>query len=122
MMFTPGHLHRDNNDRPEQLRMAPPFSVDFYYEVRQDPQQGPMLHMRLVGDVNGRHFDEEFELHRDVAFNFASVATRVAARHGLPIKASPVMRSHDEYDKVFADIRAKLHVRAGEPVNLDHVL
>lgn len=36
--------------------------------------------------------------------------------------ASPVMRGHDEYDKVFADIRAKLHAKPGEPVNLDHVL
>lgn len=43
-----------------------------------------MLHMRLVGEVDGKHFEEVFELHRDVAFNFASVATRIAARHGLP--------------------------------------
>ncbi|TNF13695.1 MAG: DUF5064 family protein, partial [Pseudomonadales bacterium] len=75
-MFTPGHLHRDNLDRPDALRHIPPFSVDFYYEVRQDPQQGPMLHMRLAGNVRGKPFEEEFELHRDVAFNFASVATR----------------------------------------------
>ena len=121
-MFTPGHLHRDNHDRPEHMRQLPLFSVDFYYEVRQDPQQGPMLHMRLVGDVDGRPFEETFELHRDVAFNFASVATRIAARHGLPPNCSPVMRGHDEYDKVFADIRAKLHAKPGEPVNLDHVL
>ncbi|MFI8735143.1 DUF5064 family protein [Ectopseudomonas toyotomiensis] len=121
-MFTPGHLHRDNNDRPEHMRLLPPFSVDFYYEVRKDPEQGPMLHMRLVGEVDGKHFEEEFELHRDVAFNFASVATRIAARHGLHPNASPVMRGHDEYDKVFADIRAKLNAQPGEPVNLDHIL
>jgi len=121
-MFTAGHLHRDNNDRPEHMRLLPPFSVDFYYEVRKDPEQGPMLHMRLVGEVDGKHFEEVFELHRDVAFNFASVATRVAARHGLPPNASPVMRGHDEYDKVFADIRSKLNAQPGEPVNLDHIL
>lgn len=34
-MFTAGHLHRDNNDRPEHMRLLPPFSVDFYYEVRK---------------------------------------------------------------------------------------
>ncbi|WP_061242030.1 DUF5064 family protein [Ectopseudomonas composti] len=121
-MFTPGHLHRDNLDLPASLRHAPPFTVDFYYDVRQDPERGPMLHMRLAGDVDGKPFAEEFELYRDVAYNFASVATRVAARHGLPIKASPVMRSHEEYDRIFADIRAKLHARPGEPVNLNHVL
>lgn len=120
-MFTPGHLHRDNLDRPEGLRLAPSFSVDFYYDIRQDASEGSMLHMRLVGDVDGRHFEESFELHRDVAFNFASVATRIAARHGLPPNCSPVMRGHDEYDKVFADIRNRLHIKPGEPVNLDHV-
>ena len=61
-MFTPGHLHRDNSDRPEHMRRLPPFSVDFYYDVRKDPQHGPMLHMRLVGEVDGRRFEEEFEL------------------------------------------------------------
>ena len=50
------------------------------------------------------------------------VITDLIARHGLPINASPVMRGHDEYDKVFADIRAKLHAKPGETVNLDHVL
>ncbi|WP_405120296.1 DUF5064 family protein [Pseudomonas leptonychotis] len=120
-MFTPGHLHRSNLDRSESLRLALPFSIDFYYEVRQDPQEGPMLHMRLIGEVQDRHFEEEFELHRDVAFNFASVATRIAAKHGLPPNASPIMRSHDEYDKVFADIRQQLHATSGEPVNLDHI-
>jgi len=120
-MFTPGHVHRSNLDCPESLRLAPPFTIDFYYEVRHDPQEGPMLHMRLVGEVQGRHFDEEFELYRDVAFNFASAATRVAAKHGLPPNASPIMRSHDEYDKVFADIRKQLHTKPGDPVNLDHI-
>lgn len=121
-MFKPGHLHRDNLDHQPRRVGMPRFSVDFYYEVRQDPQQGPMLHMRLAGEVNGRRFEEEFELHRDVAFNFASIASRAAVRHGLPPNASPVMRGHDEFDRVFADIRAKLHARPGEPVNLDHVL
>lgn len=121
-MFTPGHLHRDNLDLPPAMRHAPPFSVDFDYAVRQDAERGAMLHMRLAGEVDGKPFTEEFELYRDVAYNFASVATRIAARHGLPIKASPVMRGHDEYDKVFADIRAKLHAKPGEPVNLDHVI
>ena len=120
-MFTPGHLHRDNLDRPEALRQAPPFSLDFYYEVRQDPQQGPMLHMRLVGEIDGRPVDEVFELHRDLAFNFASAVSRVAARHGLPTHAGPIMRGHDEYDRVFADIREKLHAQPGDPVDLDHI-
>lgn len=120
-MFTPGHLHRDNLDRPEQLREAPPFSLDFHYEVRHDPQQGTVLHMRLLGEIDGRPVDEAFELPRDLAFNFASAVSRVAARHGLPPNAGPIMRGHAEYDRVFEDIREKLHIQPGEPVDLEHL-
>ena len=118
-MFEPGHLHRRN---PPGMAGQPSYSIDFYYEVRQDPKEGAMLHGRLVGEIDGKAFEEVFEMHRDTAFNFASVATRIAARHGLNPNASPVMRGHDEYDKMFADIRNKLNVQPGEPVNLDHVL
>ena len=46
-MFEPGHLHRAN-----QFASAdqPVFSIDLYYEVRQDPVEGAMLHMRMVGE------------------------------------------------------------------------
>lgn len=72
-MFEPGHLHRANTIASGDM---PLFSVDLFYEVRQDPNEGPMLHMRLQGQVNGQAFEEVFELHRDTAFNFASVASR----------------------------------------------
>ena len=117
-MFEPGHLHRAN-----QFASAdqPVFSIDLYYEVRQDPVEGAMLHMRMVGEVAGKAFEEQFELHRDTAFNFASVATRLAHKHGLPTNSSLIMRSHAEYDLMFEDIRAKLHAKPGEAVDLDHL-
>lgn len=120
-MFTPGRLHRSNLELPEQLRHAPPFSLDLYYEVRHDPLQGAMLNMRLVGDIDGRHIDESFELHRDLACNFASAASRVAARHGLPPNAGPIMRGHAEYDRMFEDIQEKLNLQPGDPVDLGHI-
>lgn len=117
-MFEPGHLHRSNTDASAG---RPLFSVDLYYHVRQDPKEGPMLHMRLVGQVQGQAFEEVFELHRDTAFNFASVASRLAQKHGLPISSSLIMLGHDEYDLMFEDIRSKLDAHSGEPVNLDHL-
>ena len=42
-MFEPGHLHRSN---PPGLGGQPGYSIDFYYEVRKDPSEGPMLHGR----------------------------------------------------------------------------
>ncbi len=117
-MFEPGHLHRANTLASAE---EPLFSVDLHYEVRQDPAEGPMLHMRMQGQVDGKAFEEVFELHRDTAYNFASVATRLAHKHGLPTNSSLIMRSHAEYDLMFEDVRAKLGAHSGEPVNLDHL-
>ncbi|WP_415753148.1 DUF5064 family protein [Pseudomonas leptonychotis] len=117
-MFEPGHLHRANTLATAE---TPLFSVDLYYEVRKDSAEGPMLHMRMQGQVDGKAFEEVFELHRDTAYNFASVATRLAHKHGLPTNSSLIMRSHAEYDLMFEDIRRKLDVHSGEPVNLDHL-
>lgn len=117
-MFEPGHLHRAN-----QFASAdqPVFSIDLYYEVRQDPVEGAMLHMRMVGEVAGKAFEEQFELHRDTAFNFASVATRLAQKHGLPTSHSMIMRGHGEYDQMFEHIRSILGTHSGDPVDLDHL-
>lgn len=117
-MFEPGHLHRAN---PVGMADQPVFSIDLYYEVRQDPAEGLMLHMRLVGEVAGRAFEEHFELHRDTAFNFASVASRIALKHGMPVNFSLIMRGHQEYDQMFADIRTRLGSHSGDTVNLDHL-
>ena len=117
-MFEPGHLHRSS---PPGLVGLPNYSIDFYYEVRQDPREGPMLHGRLVGEIDGKPFEEVFEMHRDTAFNFASVISHLVAKHGLPPNHSPIMRAHEEYDAIFEDIRAKLHAKPGEAVDLDHL-
>jgi hypothetical protein len=115
-MFAPGHLHRSN------LPGMPEFAADIYYEVRNDPEQGIMMHFRMVGDIGGNSFNDEFELHRDTAFNFASSITRLAAKHGFHPAFGAVLRNHKEYDLMFEDIREKLKAIPGEPVNLDHLL
>ena len=51
----------------------------------------------------------------------ASVASRVAAKHGLPTNHSLIMRSHDEFDRMFNDIRDKLGAKPGETVDFDHL-
>lgn len=114
-MFEPGHLHRAS--LPGQTE----FSVDLYYQVRSDPNEGQMLHFRMEGQIAGKAFKDEFELHRDTAFNFASVATRVAAKHGLPTNHSLIMRGHSEFDRMFEDIRDKLGAKPGETVNFEHL-
>ncbi|MBP8236929.1 MAG: DUF5064 family protein [Pseudomonas sp.] len=100
----------------------PEFSADIYYDVRNDPAQGPMMHFRMVGEIDGKPFEDEFELHRDTAFNFASSIGRIATKHGLHARFGAVLRNHKEYDQMFEDIRAKLKAVPGEPVDLDHLL
>lgn len=117
-MFEPGHLHRANTVGSAE---QPAFSIDLYYEVRQDSAEGAMLHMRMVGEVAGKAFEENFELHRDTAFNFASVASRLAQKHGLAPEHSLIMHGHHEYDLMFEDIRSKLGSHSGDPVDLDHL-
>ncbi|WXL27241.1 DUF5064 family protein [Ectopseudomonas mendocina] len=117
-MFKPGHWHHANTVVTAE---TPAYSVDLFYEVRQDAVEGAMLHMRLDGEVGGKAFSETFELHRDSAYNFASVVSRLAHKHGLPTATSMIKHGHHEYDLVYEDIRAKLGAKPGEAINLDHL-
>lgn len=117
-MFKPGHLRREL--LPDEFNPQH-FVCDIYYEVREDAQEGKKLHVHVQGSIDGNPFDEEFEQYWDVAFNFLDRITRILTKHGLEIKHGAMLREHAEYDAMFADIRAKLGVRPGEPVNLDHL-
>jgi len=117
-MFQPGYLRREHvSDWPYRQR----YFCDIHYEVREHPAEGVMLHFRVRGEVNERPFAEEFALHRDTAFNFFSVVSRIAVQHGVRLPPSPIVRARAEYDAMFNDIRAKLGARSGEPVNLDNL-
>ena len=114
-MFEPGHLHRANTIASGDM---PLFSVDLFYEVRQDPNEGPMLHMRLQGQVNGQAFEEVFELHRDTAFNFASVASRLAHK-----VLSACQQPHEaEADSRLPRVRMALGLLPRDGLDPDQVL
>ncbi|SDH54708.1 protein of unknown function [Pseudomonas benzenivorans] len=117
-MFKPGHLHRT---APLNMPHLPQFDIDVFYEVRRDPVEGMLMHFKVVGTIAGRAFSEEFDLHRDTAFNFASSITKAVAKHGLPSNVGPVMPEHAEYDAMFEDIRVQLGAHPGEPVDFDHL-
>ena len=117
-MFEPGHIHRATVPGIPGLQE---FSIDVYYEARPNAQEGTMLHLRMVGEIEGRHFEEEFEIHRDTAFNFASVISKVAVKNGLNPNNTLIMRNHKEYDLVFEDIRRILGAKPGDQVDFDHL-
>jgi hypothetical protein len=117
-MFEPGHLHHSNTIASDDV---PAFSLDLFYEVHQGTREGAMLQMCLSGEVAGEAFEERFELHRDTAFNFASVVSRLAQKHGVPVSHSLIMPGHAEFDLMFEDIRQKLGIHSGDAVNFDHL-
>ena len=117
-MFEPGHLNRK---KQPGMPGVPDYDIDVYYEVRHDPKEGVLLHFRLSGQVAGQSVAEEFDMHRDTAFNFASVISKVAVKNGLHPNNTLIMRNHQEYDQVFADIRRVLGAAPGETVNFDHL-
>lgn len=117
-MFEPGHLFRGNS---VAIGDIPLYAIDLHYDVRQDAAEGAMLHMTLKGEIAGTAFDESFELHRDTAFNFASVVSRLAHKHGLPTSVVLISHEHEEFDQMFEDIRQRLGAHSGDPVDLDHL-
>nr|WP_312231432.1 DUF5064 family protein [Pseudomonas sp.] len=117
-MFEPGHFHRSNSVATADI---PNYAIDLHYDIRQDAAEGPMLHMTLKGEVKGTAFEESFELHRDTAYNFASVVSRLAYKHGLPANVVLISHEHEEFDQMFEDIRHRLDAHSGDPVDLDHL-
>jgi hypothetical protein len=116
-MFEPGHLHRASLPGD-----SPAWHLDLHYDVQQDAREGPMLCLHLSGELEGKPFAEELRLHRDTAPNFASQVARIAERHGLPVaEHSPILSDHAEFDRMFEDIRQRLALQPGEPVDLEHV-
>lgn len=117
-MFEPGHFHRSNSVANGDV---PTYAIDLHYDIRQDAAEGPMLQMSLEGEIDGVTFEDSFELHRDTAFNFASVVSRLAHRHGLPTSVVLISHEHEEFDQMFEDIRHRLDAHSGDPVDLDHL-
>lgn len=103
--FVPGRLHRANkNPLDGQL----PYCVDLHYTIVRDEKEGSVVQMCLVGDVGGKRFEESFMLPRSSAYNFGSVATRLAHKHGMPRDNGLIKYNHKLYDLMYADIRSRL--------------
>ncbi|MFJ5282961.1 DUF5064 family protein [Pseudomonas rustica] len=103
--FVPGRLHRANQN---PLDGQPPYCVDLHYTIVHDAKEGSVVQMRLAGEVGGKRFEESFSLPRSSAYNFGSVATRVAHKHGMPRDNGLIKYNHKLYDLMYADIRTRL--------------
>lgn len=116
-MYQPGHLHLEH--APVQSHDVA-YQLDIRYEVAQ-AEHGRAMHFTIQGEIAGKPVDASFDLPRDMAFNFASSIDHVAREHGLPKTQVIPVSLHKQYDAMFEDIRAKLDLHSGEPVDPEHL-
>ena len=115
-MFEPGHLHVA---RPALQPDDVSYDIHVHYEVSQT-DSGAGMHFTMDGEINGKPFNETFDLPKDLAYNFASEASRIAEKHGLP-KDTDLHSMDGQYDAMFEDIRHQLDMKSGDAVKPEHL-
>ena len=115
--FEPGHLHIHREPlQPGDFG----YDIKIDYQVVQDPKEGKSMQFDMHGQINKQDFKDSFTLPKDLAYNFASEAFKIAVKHGIP-KTADIRAMHGHYDKMFADVKAKLDLKPGEPVKPEHL-
>lgn len=97
------------------------YVIRLSYRVENAASRDAVVKFELDGEIDGRPFNDGFELPGDLAFNFAGSATRILRRHGLRVCSGPVLRFRKEHDRVFDDLRHQLRVEPGTPVDLQRM-
>lgn len=114
--------------RPAQviIRSSPGIDRQHYlirldYQVENPASRDARVKFQLDGEIDGQPFVDDFELPGDIAFNFASSASRLLRRHGLRLCQGAVVRFRKEHDQVFDDLRRQLGAEPGKPVDLQRM-
>ena len=116
--FTPGHLHIERHALNKDDHSYN-YCVD--YDLAQDPREGKGIEFRLHGTIQEKPVDEKFFLAKDQAFDFARSIDRITQAHGMPVKALATSAHRMHFDEMFEDIRSKLNVKSGDPIDPAHL-
>ncbi|MBD9427203.1 DUF5064 family protein [Pseudomonas sp. PDM15] len=116
-MFRPGHVELRREPAPGE----PGFQLSLEYRVCRD-EDGCHVDFELDGDVAGQPVHDGFSLRRDVAYNFLQSAGRCLRRRGIKPAHPALFAFHEDYNRVFADLRRQLRADPGEPVDLERFL
>jgi len=117
IMYEPGRLDVQRLGNPQQ----PAFRLSLTYEVTP-PSREQVVRFDLNGTVGEQTVRETFELRRDVACNFLSVISRRLRGYGLAPRTACVFSWHNDYDPLFDDLRRRLQLKPGDPVDLEWFL
>lgn len=115
--FTPGHLHIE---RHALSTHDVSYDLNLDYEASTDTAKGRGIQFRLHGSAQDKPLDEQFWLPKEEAYNFARNVTQILEKHGISKEHSTIGSQHKMYDQVFEDIRQKLDMHSGDPVDLKH--
>jgi len=115
--FTSGHLHIERhalNDHDVS------YDLNLEYDATTDPSRGRGIQFRLQGSAQDKPLDEQFWLPKEEAYNFARDVTKILGKHGISKEHSSIGSQHKYYDQIFEDIRQKLDMHSGDPVDPKH--
>ncbi|MDA8481481.1 DUF5064 family protein [Pseudomonas resinovorans] len=116
-MFKPGHIAIN---RPASGR-SPGYELVLDYEIEKR-EQGQYVNFELHGQIDGKPVHERFSLHRDVAYNFLHSAGLRLRKYGVMQGLARTPELHVDFEKAYADLRQRLGIASGHPVDLDRFL
>ncbi|WP_179061232.1 DUF5064 family protein [Pseudomonas taiwanensis] len=96
----------------------PAFDLALEYDIEKRGRD-PFVNFELHGQIAGKPVHERFSLHGDVAYNFLHSAGLRLRKYGFRpgLAAMPELRA--DFEKAYADLRERLGVVPGQPVDLD---
>ncbi|MDH4563140.1 DUF5064 family protein [Pseudomonas sp. BN411] len=116
-MFKPGQIAIN---RPPSGR-SPGYELALDYEIEKR-EQGQYVNFELHGQIAGKPVHERFSLHRDVAYNFLHSAGLRLRKYGVMQGLARTPELHVDFEKAYADLRQRLGIAPGHPVDLDRFL
>ncbi|AYG43698.1 DUF5064 family protein [Pseudomonas sp. Leaf58] len=118
--YHPGHVHIE---RTALNKNDHSYDLNIEYEAASDPREGRGIQFTMHGSIEGKPVEEKFFLAKDqVLPSFLMLLTRKAQSYLTPPKKFENLSSpHKLYDYMFADIRAKLDVKSGDPIKPEHL-
>lgn len=100
----------------------PGYRVAFSYEVKKDQDGEMRVYFHVFGEVGDEPFDERLDLGKDQAFNFASCMEQILENHQVPLPKDLLLRNRESFDAVFQDIRQKMGIRPGDPIDVSGMI
>jgi hypothetical protein len=116
-MYVPGRIE------VEQLAYGKHPALHLVLEYTVDPLcANQHAHFSLTGQVGQRSVQERFSMHRDEAYNFLAEIDHRLRHYGVPLPKASVFTRHKDYDQMFEDLRQKLNMQPGEPIDLERLI